>query len=152
LSTSESWLVRTFRGRRWMFYLVVLLPIALFYSAARLFGQEIWEWIGGITFAAAFGSIVATEITFVQIRLRPRDMVRGLVEELASTEQGRQAQRILNRLESLLAEVDRAEVRRYVRQGKRMARMAMADLREVLEFIHAFAERQRRFKSAKRHR
>jgi hypothetical protein len=135
--------VRFFSGRRWLFYVIIVAPQAVLLAALRLSGWDVGEWIAGITLAASIGSIVATEITFAQIRLRPRDMVRGIMEELARTPQGEKASRILDRLGSMLEEVDGEEARRIIREAMRTARTAVRDARTLAEFLHEFAERYR---------
>lgn len=133
--------VQLFGGRRrWIFYVIVLTPILSGYCVFHVKGIETWEWGFSIVFAASAGSVIATEITFAQIKLRPKDLVSSLLNELSHTPQGMKLNAILDKLHGLV------ENEKNLEEWKQIIKQGMEDLKEVLEFIHAFAERQRRLK------
>jgi hypothetical protein len=129
--------------KKWYWYIpMVVMPLAGL-AICKWINWEPGMWFFGIVAASGIGSVYATEITFWQIKHRRGGIVQEIINELTSHPK---VQQFLDSFKSKNFLEAWDELRGLIKDARETFKGYSGDIKEILEFLHEFAERRKALK------
>jgi hypothetical protein len=129
--------------KKWYWYIpMVVVPLAGL-AICKWINWEPGMWFWGIIAAAGIGSVYATEITFWQIKHRRGGIAKEIIDELTGHPKVRE---LIESFKSKNFSEAWDEVQGLIRDARETFRSYSGDVKEILEFLHEFAERRKALK------